>query len=217
MTDLLLFDLDGTLSDPVVGIGRSINHALSHFGHPPLEMSEVPAYVGPPLDETFQTITGVKSSGHISALVSKFRERYSDVGYSENVLYPGIGDALAKLRATGVPLGVCTSKRKDFAERILEMFDIRSDFRFVDGGEIGVRKWQQIERLLSEGVIPRSGIMVGDRGVDLVAGHKNGLRAAGVLWGYGSRQELEHERPLCLLGSPVEIPALARAGILLSV
>jgi len=80
------------------------------------------------------------------------------------VLYPGIREALTAFSAAGVPLGVCTSKRVDFAEQILEMFGLRSHFRFVNGGEIGVHKWQQIESLLTQGQVSRSSVMVGDRG-----------------------------------------------------
>lgn len=206
--DLLLFDLDGTLSDPLVGIGHSINHALTHFGHAPVELSECSTHIGPPLDQTFQAITGTTSQSHLAALVGKYRERYAEVGYAENILYPGVADALLRLAEAKVPLAVCTSKRKDFAERILEMFGLRDHFEFVDGGEIGVRKWQQVAGLLEQGAVSASTVMIGDRSVDLVAAHRNGLHAAGVLWGYGSRQELEAERPRYLFTTPRELPDL---------
>lgn len=209
--DLVLFDLDGTLSDPLVGIGRSINYALSHFGHAQLELHELAVHIGPPLDQAFRAITGVRSATQLNAFVAKYRERYGEVGYSENVLYPGIVEALAILRDASVPLGVCTSKRSDFAEQILEMFGLRSYFRFVSGGEIGVHKWQQVEGLLMQGLITRSTVMVGDRAVDLVAAHRNGLHAAGVLWGHGSRAELEKERPRYLFASPAELQSLIGA------
>ena len=134
--DLLLFDLDGTLSDPLEGIGRSINYALEHFGFAPLTMAELAAYVGPPLDQTFRTLTGASVESDVLALVAKYRERYADVGYSENVLYPGIPEALSQLETAGVSMGICTSKRVDFAEKILRMFGLRAHFRFVNGGEI---------------------------------------------------------------------------------
>jgi|SRR5882672_3702986 len=207
--DLVLFDLDGTLSDPLVGIGRSINYALAHFGCATLELSEVSAHVGPPLDEAFRAITGITASDRLNGFIAKYRERYADVGYSENVLYPGVADALSTLRDSGMPLAVCTSKRRDFAERILEMFRLRSFFRFVDGGEIGVHKWQQIEALRARELVSESSVMVGDRSVDVVAAHRNGLFAAGVLWGHGSRAELERDRPRYLLHSPSQLPSLA--------
>jgi len=95
----LVFDLDGTISDPVVGIGRSINHALAHFGHSTIPDSEVSRYIGPPLDWAFKTITGSSSPEHLAALVAKYRERYADVGYSENTLYPCVPQAFGALFA----------------------------------------------------------------------------------------------------------------------
>lgn len=206
---VVMFDLDGTLSDPLVGIGRSINYALSSLGYAPLELAQLAIHVGPPLDHAFRSITGEQSPAMVNAFVARYRERYAEVGYSENVLYPGIREALARLSEAGLSLGVCTSKRVDFAEQILEMFGLRSLFRIVSGGEIGIEKWQQIESLLGQGLIDKSTVVVGDRSVDLVAAHRNGMPAAGVLWGYGSRTELELERPRYLLSSPSELQVLA--------
>jgi phosphoglycolate phosphatase len=206
--DLVLFDLDGTISDPVVGIGRSLNFALTHFGHAPLQMADVPLYVGPPLDESFTAITGVTSASDVGAMVAKYRERYGEVGYSENVLYPGIPEALAQLDDANVPLGLCTSKRADFAERILTMFGLRAHFRFVSGGDVGVQKWQQMAELRARNRVSEATVMVGDRAVDMIAAHRNGLRAAGVLWGHGSRSELVAEQPHYLFDSPAELATL---------
>lgn len=206
--DFVLFDLDGTLSDPLVGIGRSLNYALSHFGYPELPLSELAVHVGPPLEEAFSAIIGVHPRVKLDAFVAKYRERYAEVGYAENILYAGIPEVLQSLARAGVPLGVCTSKRGDFAERILEMFGLRPYFRFVCGGDIGTHKWQQIKKLLEEGVISQSTVMVGDRAVDIVAAHRNGLPAAGVLWGYGSRDELEREQPRYLCSTPEELLCL---------
>ena len=215
--DLVLFDLDGTLSDPLVGFTRSMNYALSHFGHEPLELSACSAYIGPPIDKSFEVITGVTSPGKIKELIAKYRERYADIGFAENTLYPGISEALATLAESKVPLAVCTSKRRDFAERILEMFGLRSHFLFVSGGEIGIEKWQQIEGLLAQGSVSTSSVMVGDRSVDVLAAHRNGLSSAGVLWGHGSRAELESERPNYLFASPSDLTFLVRANPQLAV
>ena len=207
--DFILFDLDGTLSDPLVGIGRSINHALAHFGFPTHELDALAPYIGPPLDESFAILTGVVSKPDLAALVAKYRERYGDVGYAENVLYPGIPEAVEALRRAGIPLGVCTSKRQDFAEQILEMFGLRRHFEFVSGGEIGTPKWRQIEALLASGQVSEVSVMVGDRAVDVEAAHRNGLHAAGVLWGYGSAAELAQARPRYSFASPAELRELA--------
>ncbi|MES2354970.1 MAG: HAD hydrolase-like protein [Pseudomonadota bacterium] len=207
--DLVLFDLDGTLSDPLEGIGRSINYSLVYFGYEPLEFSRLTAFVGPPIDETFRIITGINTAFDLEALVTKYRERYAEVGYSENVLYPGIAEALATLSEMGVPMAVCTSKRVEFAEQILEMFELRHHFLYIDGGEIGIHKWQQIEALLLAGKVTQSSVMVGDRSVDMVAAHRNGLKAGAVLWGYGSHAELSGEHPFYFFGSPNELLQLA--------
>ena len=207
--DFILFDLDGTLSDPLVGIGRSINHALAHFGFPTHELDALAPYIGPPLDESFAILTGVVSKPDLAALVAKYRERYGDVGYAENVLYPGIPEAVETLRRAGIPLGVCTSKRQDFAEKILEMFGLRRHFEFVSGGEIGTPKSRQIEALLASGQVSEVSVMVGDRAVDVEAAHRNGLHAAGVLWGYGSAAELAQARPRYSFASPAELRELA--------
>jgi phosphoglycolate phosphatase len=207
--DVVMFDLDGTLSDPLLGIGRSINFALSSMGYEPLELRALAIHIGPPLDHAFRSITGERSPERVAAFVAAYRERYGEVGYSENALYPGIPEALTDLAGAGLSLGVCTSKRVDFAEKILEMFGLRHLFDFVSGGEIGTEKWQQIESLLGSGSIGPSTIMVGDRWVDLAAAHRNGLPSAGVLWGHGSRAELEAEKPRYLLDTPSELAILA--------
>lgn len=205
----LLFDLDGTISDPLEGIARSVNFALEALGLPGREAQELARFVGPPLDETFRFAAGTDDKEEIARFVAKFRERYGEVGYSENELYPGVAQALESLAARGVPMGVCTSKRGDFAEKILDMFGLRDLFGVVSGGDLGVRKGEQIAALLHEGKVDRRTIMVGDRAVDLVAAHSNGLPSAGVLWGYGDRAELESERPSAILETPAQLARLA--------
>ena len=210
--DLLLFDLDGTISDPIVGIARSINHALSHYGCESLEVSSISAYVGPQIDETFMSITGLKEPKQIQDFVAKYRERYAEVGFSENTLYPQIPEVLSNLRKTNTPLTVNKKKKKDFAERILEMFGLREHFLFVSGGDVGIHKWQQIEGLKASGAVTTSSVMIGDRAVDISAARRNGLFSAGVLWGHGSQSELEAECPSYLFASPSELPLLVRAN-----
>jgi phosphoglycolate phosphatase len=202
--DVVLFDLDGTLSDPLEGIARSINYALGHLGYDALASEQLAAFVSPPLDQTFRAITGLTAEAKLNEFVAKYRERYAEIGYAENVLYPGVRDALAHLSNAGLPLAVCTAKRRDFAEQILEMFDLRHFFAFVEGGEVGVHKWQQLAALRSHGKISEASMMVGDRAIDLIAAHRNCLQAGGVLWGYGSYAELSNERPQYLFSSPAE-------------
>ena len=204
---MLLFDLDGTLSDPLQGLSRSLDHALTHHGFPTCPPQEVARYVGPPLDLTFIALTGVSNATLIRALVATFRERYLDIGYSENTLYPGIASALKTLQAAGKPMAVCTSKRQDIALKILHMFGLADYFSFVSGGDVGIEKWQQLAELRAQQLIPPDALRIGDRAVDLVAAHRNGLPSAGVLWGYGDRSELIAEQPVHLFNKPADMVA----------
>lgn len=204
-TAFRIFDLDGTLSDPAVGIGRSINFALECYGYAPIADCEVSQFIGPPLDQTFMSIVGTSDPEHIALLVSKYRERYAAIGYQENVVYPGIPYVLRTLNDRRVPLGLCTSKRTNFAENILDLFGIGQYFRFVSGGDIGIRKTDQLESLLRQGLITKSAVMIGDRAVDILAAKANGLRSIGVLWGHGSLAELQGASPDILLECPQEL------------
>jgi phosphoglycolate phosphatase len=207
----LVLDLDGTISDPAVGILRSLNFALKHFGYSTIEDGEVARYIGPPIDESIRSIIGPSPPRRVEQLVSKYRERYADIGYSENVLYDGVPEALEGLASAGTSLGVCTSKRVDFAERILGLFRLRQYFKFVSGGDIGVHKTQQLAALLGAGDISPNSMMVGDRAVDIVAAKKNHLRSAGVLWGHGTVAELSSAGPDRLLEQPRQLVELAHA------
>ena len=206
--DLILLDLDGTLTDPRQGVHRSLNFALSYFGFAELSVAEVARHIGPPLDVTFAAITRSSSKALIANLVEKYRERYVDVGYAENVLYPGIAQALAELHQAGIKLGVCTSKRQDFAEKILDMFALREYLRFVDGADIGVSKSQQIARLIKQGWADSGAIMVGDRAIDIAAARQHGLAAAAVLWGYGTSDELAAAQADYSISEPAELRTL---------
>lgn len=209
--DYLIFDLDGTISDPKDGIVRSLNYALSHHGFPSQDENELSTYIGPPLDSTFKILSNSNDEQLITALVAKYRERYADVGYSENVLYDGIPEVLTQLAATpNTKLGLCTSKRVDFAEQILKMFGLRDLFSFVSGGEIGIEKWQQLGALKEQGVVSGTAVMIGDRKFDLVAGSRNGFDSAGVLWGYGSKEEVAACEAEFVFEAPVELLGLVK-------
>ena len=205
----LVFDLDGTISDNSVGIVRSINYALTAFGYQDVAEDTVAQYIGPPLDSVFSRITRTDSPDRIRDLVLKFRERYSDIGYAENTLYIGIPEVLQHLASRGVQMGVCTGKRADFAERILTMFGLRDHFAFVRGGNLGVQKEDQLRDLLAERAIEARSIMIGDRAVDITAARINGLRSVGVLWGHGSKQELEDAAPDRVIEVPHQMKDLA--------
>lgn len=200
-----VFDLDGTISDPIVGIARSLNYALESFGHPIIADAQVARFVGPPLDQSFRSIVGPVAHEHVVALVSKYRERYADIGFSENVLYPGILETLRHLAAAGVQLGLCTSKPEGLAEKILCHFGIRDHFRFISGGDIGVSKVDQLASLIEQDLIGLPSCMIGDRAIDIVAAKSNRLTSVGALWGYGSLEELHAAFPDLLLSSPCQL------------
>lgn len=202
---VVVFDLDGTLSDPLEGIGRSINHALTRHGYAARPLETLASCIGPPLDETFPRLTGRHDSAHVRELVASYRERYGDVGYAENAVYDGVPTMLDALLDAGAVLGICTSKLPIFAERILSHFGLRDRFTFLSGGDIGVHKWQQLAALRAQRCVDDDAVMIGDRAIDIDAAHRNGLHACGVRWGFGSLDELRSAGPRYLCARPSEI------------
>lgn len=208
--ETIIFDLDGTISDPFVGISRSINHALESLDYDPVDPERIRPLIGPPLTEIFETLLGALRERDMLDLVDKYRERYVSIGYSENRIYDEIPAIIQQLAGRGYRMGICTSKRADYAQRIVAMFGLAQHFTFVDGGGAGIEKREQIESLVANGLTASSAIMVGDRAVDILAGRSNELASAGVLWGFGERPELEEAAPDHLLESPADLLDLFR-------
>ncbi len=207
--EYLIFDLDGTISNPKEGIVKSINFALEYHGFERRSEKELCTLIGSQIDVAVSSLTGTNDTKLISSLIKKYRERYSDVGYSENSLYDGIVEVLKKLSlAQGVKLGICTSKRVDFAKKILEFFSLQQHFSFINGGDVGIEKQQQLASLLEQGQINRNSVMIGDRYVDITAAQKNNLHSAGVLWGFGSHRELSQNKPSHLFSNRYELMEL---------
>jgi phosphoglycolate phosphatase len=194
-----VFDLDGTLSDPSEGIARCFNHALRVHGIPEIDEAEIARQIGPPLDETFALFAAGKTEASIDTLIATYRERYATLGYAENRIYEGIPTMLQQLHDSGRVMGVCTSKRADFAQKILELFGIEHYFSFVSGGDTGVKKRDQLDRLLSHGKIDSNAVMIGDRQVDIESARANGLRAVGVEWGFAEPGELLAAEPVAIV------------------
>lgn len=209
-TSYLLFDLDGTLSDPLEGIGNAINYALSSLGYETRSSENLGQFIGPPLDQTFKQLTASGDQEHLLALVKEFRVYFGGKGYAENHLYQGIPEILDAFHRQGVSMGVCTVKREDFARKIIRMFRLDAYFDFISGGNIGMTKGTQIARLLEKRQISSGSIMIGDREGDIRAARENGLRSAGVLWGYGSREELTAASPDRLFESPADLAVLTK-------
>ena len=201
----LVFDLDGTLSDPSTGIINCVNYALKTCGYETQSDRNISAEIGPPLDLMFNKfIAGLTPDG-MNELVVAYRERFNTDGFAENILYKDIPATLNTLQNSGFRLGVCTSKPERPARKILEHFNLLHQFEFVSGGDIGVTKQSQLQRLLDNKDIDQNAVMIGDRGVDLIAAHNNGLRSVGVLWGFGSRRELAEQNPVLMIDTVPEL------------
>ena len=203
--ETLIFDLDGTISDPFTGISRSINYALESLNYAPVDPQRIRTLIGPPLTQIFEHFLGALPDRDMQDLVDKYRERYATIGYAENAIYEGIPGIIGQLADTGYRMGICTSKRVDYAQRIVDMFGLGQHFSFVDGGGDGIEKRQQIESMIALGMSANTAIMIGDRAVDVLAGKSNDLASAGVLWGFGERPELEEAAPDHLLESPADL------------
>lgn len=213
MTTVLL-DLDGTLSDNFVGIAHSIRYALERMGAPDPGAQALRACVGPPLRESFARLVPDVDAAGIEAAIAHYRHRYRAVGWRENEPYEGVTDALAALVAQGARLMVCTSKPEIFAARIVAHFGFDAHVTRVYGADLDGKfddKRALLAHLLArERIDPASAVMVGDRRHDMRAAAANGTRAVGVLWGYGSREELAGAERL--LEHPKELASLVQGG-----
>jgi phosphoglycolate phosphatase len=211
----ILFDLDGTLTDPREGITRCIAHALERMGIEPPPLDALTFAIGPPLRDSLSQLLGTGERAAIERALAFYRERFADVGLFENAPYEGIHDVLAAMRASGARLFVATSKPLVYAERIVRHFGLDAHFVEVHGCELdGTR---EDKRDLLAHLLPRHGIdagravMIGDRGVDMRAARHHGLHALGALWGYGSSAELEQEGAHVLCERPSGLPDALRA------
>ncbi|MEH2482010.1 phosphoglycolate phosphatase [Nitrobacteraceae bacterium AZCC 2146] len=208
--DTVFFDLDGTLTDPKIGITGSIQYALAKLNVPVPAQDELTWCIGPPLRANFVALLGGDKDA--DRAVDLYRERFGDVGLFENTLYDGIEETLTAVAASGRELFVATSKPHVFADRIIDHFGLRRYFTRVFGSELDgtrVNKSDLLRFALDEtSTDPARAIMVGDRKHDIIGAANNGIRAIGVLYGYGSREELTSAGARHLVASPAEIPAL---------
>lgn len=191
----ILFDLDGTLTDPMVGITKSVQYALRHYGIEETDLKKLCPFIGPPLQDSFMEYYGFSEEKAAEA-IGVYREYFSKTGLYENMEYSGIRDMLAGLKAAGKNLYVATSKPELFAKQILEYFRLTEYFDFIGGADMGetrVKKGDVIRYVLKENQITDLDqvMMVGDRKHDIIGAKENGLESTGVLYGYGSREELE--------------------------
>lgn len=190
--DVILFDLDGTLTDPGVGITNSVSYALQKCGVTPPPREALYPFIGPPLLDAFSTFYGFSPTQCQDALCY-YREYFSETGIFENKLYDGIPDLLAMLCQRGLRLALATSKPELFARQILAHFDLTKYFSLIAGStmdETRTAKDEVIAYALDGLVTPCSALMVGDRKHDVLGAKRCGLDSLGVLYGYGSREEL---------------------------
>ncbi|MBS5216150.1 MAG: HAD family hydrolase [Clostridiales bacterium] len=192
----MLFDLDGTLTDPKEGITRCVQYALQSFGIEVKSLDELICFIGPPLRESFQNFYGM-SEADAEKAVEKYRERFSAVGKFENSVLPGIIPMLKKLKEAGKIMALSTSKPWVFAEQILKKYELDSYFSVVVGSELdGTRDEKQeviLETLKRFGLEKGSkeAVMIGDRRHDILGAKKCGLDGIGVRFGYAEEGELE--------------------------
>ena len=192
----ILFDLDGTLTDPAIGITNSVMYALKKFGIEVNDRSELFKFIGPPLHESFEKYYGF-SKMDAKRAVDYYREYYKDKGIFENKVYDGIEDLLKLLNNKKKTILLASSKPEVFARQILKHFNLANYFTFIAGSELdGTRtaKDEVIAYALKNCKIMdlSKAIMIGDREYDIIGAKKIGIKSLGILYGYGDRNELEN-------------------------
>ena len=214
--DVLLFDLDGTLTDPKPGIVGSLRFALGQLAAPYPPDDVLASYIGPPLRGTFATLLGTNESDRIEEAMRLYRQRFADTGLYENRVYDGVPEMLERAGSAATAVYVATSKPAIYAERIVRHFGLAHHFRKVYGPELDGRYEDKAELLAHiltrESVEPKAAVMIGDRAADVRAAKVSGVRSIGVLWGYGSERELIDAKADALCATPHELVArLAKA------
>lgn len=197
--EYVLFDLDGTLTDPKDGITRSVAYALEKLDAASLDEQTLESFIGPPLLDSFCTICGFDQPKAEKA-INFYRERFKQIGMYENRVYPGIESLLSLLKEKGKKLAVATSKPTVFADEIVSHFNLKQYFEVIVGSNLdGTRsvKNEVIREALKQLSLPpkQSVVMIGDRKYDIIGAQKEGISSIGVSYGYGSQEELELARP----------------------
>ena len=194
----LLFDLDGTLTDPFVGITRSVQYAMEKLGRAAPQADDLRWCIGPPLKLAFATLLDTDDEAAMDEGVRLYRERYSTIGKFENRLIAGIPEMLAVFVDQGYFLSVATSKLKTYAGDIIDHFDLRRHFHVLHGSELDGRnaaKGDLIGHILAtERIAAANALMIGDRSHDIVGAGASGMASIGVLWGYGDLAATDSRR-----------------------
>ncbi|TCM99469.1 phosphoglycolate phosphatase [Paenibacillus sp. BK033] len=207
----ILFDLDGTLTDPKLGITSAIRYSLSKFGIQIDNLDVLDPFIGPPLAGSFKEFYGFTDAMCTEA-IKYYREYFAERGMYENKRYEGIKEVLAGLKEQGASLYVATSKPTFFAEKIISYFELSEYFEFIGGSNLDntrVDKGEVIEHvLLSCGLSAEDAVMIGDRKHDIIGAKRHGLDSIGVGYGYGSEEELKLAEPTYLAGTVAELGQL---------
>lgn len=225
MNDYILFDLDGTLTDPKEGITKSVQYALSAFGIEVTNLDELEPFIGPPLKDSFMEFYGMDEPTALRA-IEKYRERFQDKGLFENRIYDGVPELLRKLKGNHKKVAIASSKPTVFVERILEHFDIRRYFDVVVGSELDGTRTEKSEvvaealrQLYGEESSPediaqkkRNTVMVGDRKFDVAGAKAEGVVSVAVAYGYGPMDELKIAAPDYIVRTVEELEKLLLRG-----
>ena len=211
--NVLLWDLDGTLTDPKEGITRSVQYALKRLDYPFCEADDLDWIIGPPLKESFKTLFQTTDEAILHRAISIYRERYREIGLYENIVYPGIPDLLAQLKDKGCRHLLATSKPRVFAEKILQHFLLDSYFSVIMGSELNgqfVEKDCLIAEVLK--TMPAGSrsktVMIGDRSYDVHGARANHIDVISVGYGYGTSEELRVASPDFIVQSVADLSDL---------
>jgi phosphoglycolate phosphatase len=209
MTRSVLLDLDGTLIDSYPGILASCFAALRALGHEPDQTLDMRHIIGPPLEDVMQIVLQPYGDDRVGEAVAVYRQHYGESGLFGSVPYPGIGKALEEMKRAGLRLYLATSKRATFANRILDHLKFAPYFDGIYGsvpsGALDHKPELLAHILTEQSLSPSHSLMVGDRRYDISGAHAVGMRGLGVLWGYGTRDELEMAGADRLVESPADL------------
>ena len=204
----VLCDLDGTLTDPYLGITNSVKYSLNKFDIIEEDDSKLKLFIGPPLEKSFMEYYDFNKNDSRKA-VEYYREYFSEKGIYENKLYDGIKIVLEELNKRNKNCVIATSKPETFANKIIRYFGIQNYFKEIVGSNLDgtlSEKENIIKYIIEKYKLQRNEtVMVGDRKYDIIGANKNGIDSIGVLYGYGSKEELEKENPKYICNNVMEI------------
>lgn len=208
---VIVFDLDGTISNPAEGLLAAINHALVKCGHAPREAATLHRFIGPSLDRIFADLLQTEDEQQLQIAIDAYRELYYTEGYKRDVVYDGIREMLAALTTADYSLYVATAKRSDIASRVIGHFELGHHFKAVLGCGLKRQKHELLTEI-REQQPGRHMVMIGDRSNDMLAAKAVDAESIGVLWGFGDEAELTTAGANALVSNPGELLSLLQQG-----